>query len=50
MGWIVFVAGAVLSWGAYGVLLYLGGQQLGKPRDGGHLGGGEGVHAVNPRR
>jgi hypothetical protein len=31
MGWIVFVAGAVLSWGAYGVLLYLGGQQLGNP-------------------
>jgi hypothetical protein len=31
MGWILFVAGAVLSWGAYGVLLYLGGQQLGNP-------------------
>src|SRR5206468_5981547 len=31
MGWAVFVAGAVLSWGAYGVLLYLGGQQLGNP-------------------
>jgi len=31
MGWVVFVAGAVLSWGAYGVLLYLGGQQLGNP-------------------
>lgn len=24
MGWIVFVAGAVLSWGAYGVLLHQG--------------------------
>jgi hypothetical protein len=31
MGWVLFVAGAVLSWGAYGVLLYLGGQQLGNP-------------------
>lgn len=31
MSWVVFVAGAVLSWGAYGVLLYLGGQQLGNP-------------------
>jgi hypothetical protein len=31
MGWILFVAGAILSWGAYGVLLYLGGQQLGNP-------------------
>ncbi|HTM27320.1 MAG TPA: hypothetical protein VL225_19110 [Vicinamibacterales bacterium] len=31
MNWVVFVAGAVLSWGAYGVLLYLGGQQLGNP-------------------
>jgi hypothetical protein len=31
MSWILFVAGAVLSWGAYGVLLYLGGQQLGNP-------------------
>ena len=29
--WALFVAGAVLSWGAYGVLLYLGGQQLGNP-------------------
>jgi hypothetical protein len=31
MSWVLFVAGAVLSWGAYGVLLYLGGQQLGSP-------------------
>src|SRR5438132_11216779 len=31
MGWAVFVAGAVLSWGAYGVLLYLGQIQLGNP-------------------
>src|SRR3954471_9724563 len=31
MSWVLFVAGAVLSWGAYGVLLYLGGQQLGNP-------------------
>ena len=31
MGWIVFVAGAVLSWGAYGALLYQGQVQLGNP-------------------
>jgi len=31
MTWVLFVAGAVLSWGAYGVLLYVGGQQLGNP-------------------
>src|SRR6266852_1494414 len=31
MGWVVFVAGAVLSWGAYGVFLYLGQIQLGNP-------------------
>ena len=31
MGWLLFVAGAVLSWGAYGVLLYLGQIQLGNP-------------------
>ena len=31
MGWMLFVAGAVLSWGAYGVLLYLGQTQLGNP-------------------
>lgn len=31
MGWIIFVAGAVLSWGAYGVLLHQGQVQLGNP-------------------
>ena len=31
MWWIVFVAGAVLSWGAYGVLLHQGQTQLGNP-------------------
>ena len=31
MGWVLFVAGAVLSWGAYGVLLHQGGVQLGNP-------------------
>jgi hypothetical protein len=31
MGWMLFVAGAVLSWGAYGALLYLGQTQLGSP-------------------
>ena len=31
MGWMLFVAGAVLSWGAYGALLYLGQSQLGNP-------------------
>ena len=31
MVWIIFVVGAVLSWGAYGVLLYLGQTQLGNP-------------------
>src|SRR5262245_54509123 len=31
MWWIVFVAGAVLSWGAYGALLHMGQQQLGNP-------------------
>lgn len=29
--WILFVAGAVLSWGAYGALLALGQSQLGNP-------------------
>ena len=29
--WILFVAGAVLSWGAYGALLYQGQVQLGNP-------------------
>ena len=31
MGWLIFVAGAVLSWGAYGVLLHQGQTQLGNP-------------------
>ncbi len=31
MGWVVFVAGAVLSWGAYGALLFEGQTQLGNP-------------------
>ena len=31
MIWIVFVAGAVLSWGAYGALLFMGQTQLGNP-------------------
>jgi hypothetical protein len=31
MGWVIFVAGAILSWGAYGVFLYLGQVQLGNP-------------------
>lgn len=31
MGWTVFVAGAVLSWGAYGALLHQGQVQLGNP-------------------
>jgi hypothetical protein len=31
MGWIIFVAGAVLMWGAYGALLHLGQTQLGDP-------------------
>ena len=31
MGWVLFVAGAVLSWGVYGVLLHKGGVQLGNP-------------------
>lgn len=31
MGWLVFVAGAVLSWGAYGALLHQGQTQLGNP-------------------
>ena len=29
--WILFVAGAVLSWGAYGAMLALGQSQLGNP-------------------
>lgn len=31
MTWVVFVAGAVLSWGAYGVLLHRGQVLLGNP-------------------
>ena len=31
MFWVVFVAGAVLSWGAYGALLYRGQTILGNP-------------------
>ena len=31
MRWIIFVLGAVLSWGAYGVLLHQGQTQLGNP-------------------
>ena len=31
MTWVVFVAGAVLSWGAYGALLHQGQVQLGNP-------------------
>jgi hypothetical protein len=31
MGWIIFVVGAVLSWGAYGALLHQGQTQLGNP-------------------
>jgi hypothetical protein len=31
MAWLIFVAGAVLSWGAYGALLHLGQTQLGNP-------------------
>ena len=32
MGWLVFVAGAVLSWGTYGVLLHQGQVRLGPLR------------------
>jgi len=31
MAWVLFVAGAILSWGVYGVLLHQGGLQLGNP-------------------
>ena len=31
MVWVIFVVGAVLSWGAYGVLLHQGQTQLGNP-------------------
>jgi hypothetical protein len=31
MVWVIFVAGAILSWGAYGVLLHQGQVRLGNP-------------------
>jgi hypothetical protein len=31
MAWVIFVIGAVLSWGAYGALLHQGQTQLGNP-------------------
>jgi drug/metabolite transporter (DMT)-like permease len=31
MVWVIFVLGAVLSWGAYGALLHMGQTQLGNP-------------------
>lgn len=31
MDWVIFVAGAVLAWGAYGALLHQGQMQLGNP-------------------
>ena len=31
MGWVIFVAGTVLSWGAYGALLFEGQIRLGNP-------------------
>ena len=31
MAWIIFVAGAVLAWGAYGALLFEGQVRLGNP-------------------
>lgn len=31
MAWVIFVAGAVLSWGSYGVLLHQGQTLLGNP-------------------
>src|ERR1700693_2570704 len=31
MGWVIFVAGAALSWGAYGALLFEGQVRLGNP-------------------
>jgi len=31
MVWVIFVAGAVLSWGAYGALLHMGQTQLANP-------------------
>src|SRR5215510_10070835 len=31
MTWVIFVAGAVMAWGAYGALLFEGQMQLGHP-------------------
>ena len=31
MTWVIFVLGAILSWGAYGALLHMGQTQLGNP-------------------
>ena len=31
MGWLIFVAGAVLSWGVYGAMLHQGQVKLGSP-------------------
>jgi len=31
MAWVLFVVGAILSWGVYGVLLHKGGVELGNP-------------------
>jgi len=31
MGWVIFVAGAVLAWGGYGALLFEGQVRLGNP-------------------
>ncbi|OFW50384.1 MAG: hypothetical protein A3G77_07955 [Acidobacteria bacterium RIFCSPLOWO2_12_FULL_68_19] len=31
MTWVIFVAGAIVSWGAYGALLHMGQTQLGNP-------------------
>ena len=31
MGWLAFVAGAVLSWGVYGAMLHQGQVKLGNP-------------------
>jgi hypothetical protein len=31
MGWVLFVVGAVLSWGVYGAMLHQGQTQLGNP-------------------
>ena len=31
MGWVAYVAGAVLSWGVYGAMLHQGQVKLGSP-------------------